>query len=614
MTRPIRIANCSGAISDPGVHMYNQAKYGPVDVITGDYLAEVNLAEHAEAMANAAHPGWAATAWDGLQQSLELLDEKRIKVVINGGSLNPKGLAEKTFDLVRQKGLNLTVAYVDGDNLTSRAPQILSDIKDGKLHHLDDANGEVKLEKGSLSFLDHPDTMPIVTANAYLGFRAIKRGLDEGADIIICGRVADASPVIGAAAWWHGWQEDDFDALAGALVGGHLIECSTYVTGANFAGFYKYNTQDLLNLCLPIAEIDAHGKVTVTKHEALHGFVTVDTVKCQLLYELQGNIYLNSDVKADLTDVQIVEQAPNRVHVSGIKGYSPPPTTKLAVFYRAGYQCEATFNACGYSIEKKWDLQEAQIRSKLNEWQVLDKFDILEIQRIGQAKENPDSQFASTAYCRVFAQAKDAATVEKLGEAWMFNGMAHYAGMHCSLDMRTLAPKKYLGFYPAVISQSELDESVNLLGASKPKRFTVGPPKKTEPLAPRQNYETKNPVPLSQFGPTVTRPLGDIALARSGDKGGNVNFGLYVQTAEMWDWLRSFMTRQKMQELMGKDWKGWYFMERVEMPYIYAVHFVIYGPLGRGVSSSRLLDGLGKGFGEFIRAVHVPIPTKFLDA
>jgi hypothetical protein len=331
---------------------------------------------------------------------------------------------------VQEKGLNLKVAYVDGDNLTSRAPTLLSDIRTGALGHLDHANTDIHLDKDTLTFLDHPDEMPVVTANAYIGYRAIKRGLDAGADIVICGRVADASPVLGAAAWWHRWSEDNFDALAGALIAGHLIECSTYVTGANFAGFYKYETKDLLNLCLPIVEISHGGESTVTKHEALHGFVTADTVKCQLLYELQGNIYLNSDVKADLTNVRVVEEkeGANRVHVSGVKGYPPPPTTKLAVFYRAGFQCEATFNATGYAVDKKWDLQEAQIRSKLEEWGDLDKFDVLDIQRVGVPTENPDSQLASTSYARLFAQARDAVTLRKLSVAWMYNGMAHFAG------------------------------------------------------------------------------------------------------------------------------------------------------------------------------------------
>ena len=108
-------------------------------------------------------------------------------------------------------------------------------------------------------------------------------------------------------------------------------------------------------------------------------------------------------------------------------------------------------------------------------------------------------------------------------------------------------------------------------------------------------------------------PLGDVVLARSGDKGANVNFGVYVHSDDEWDWLRSFMTRAKMQELMGETWEDWFFIERCEMPKIKAVHFVIYGPLGRGISSSKILDGLGKGFADFIRDVHVPIPKKFLE-
>lgn len=179
-----------------------------------------------------------------------------------------------------------------------------------------------------------------------------------------------------------------------------------------------------------------------------------------------------------------------------------------------------------------------------------------------------------------------------------------------------MQPKPFLGYYPATIPQTELDEAVVVLGSSpgeEPTRFTVGPPKTTEPLAPRDNYETAHPRPLSDFGPIELCPIGDVFLARSGDKGANVNLGLFVHTPEEWDWLRSFFTSEKMKELMGDDWRNWFWVERVEMPRIFAIHFVIYGPLGRGISSSRLLDGLGKGFGEFIRAVHVPIPVKFLS-
>ncbi|KAF2753060.1 DUF1446-domain-containing protein [Pseudovirgaria hyperparasitica] len=608
--RPVKIANCSGAATDLGVHMYNQAYYGDVDVITGDYLAELNLASAAEDYAKGTNPGWISSAWDGLQQTLDIAHEKRIKIVINGGGLNPEGLAEKTYALVKEKGLRLKVAYVDGDNLMHKVDQLLHDIKSGVLTHLDQDNEEVQLIEDSTSFMDHPSEMPIVCANAYLGYRAIKKCLDREADIVICGRVADASPVIAAAAWWHSWSEDDYTPLAGAFVGGHLIECSTYITGANFAGSYKYPIHKLMDLGLPIVEVAATGECTVTKHEALGGIVTVDTVKCQLLYELQGNIYLNSDVKADIKDIDIKEESTDRIQVTGIIGFPPPPTTKLAIFYRAGYQSEILLNASGYATDWKWNYHEMQVRRTLEAWGILSKFDVLDFQRVGTPMENPRTQLSSTTYMRIFAQARDHSVLGKLAAAEASIGMAHFAGMHWSTDMRTAIPKPFLGFYPATIPQSELEEAVNIIDASSIRRYLVGPPSKTEPLQPRENYD---PAVISQsFGPTIMRPLGDIALGRSGDKGANVNLGLYV-TQDAWEWFRTFMTRARVKQLMGDDWKDWYFVERVEMTKICAVHFVIYGPLGRGISSSKLLDGLGKGFAEYIRAVHVPIPVRFLE-
>ncbi|KAK3714504.1 hypothetical protein LTR37_007810 [Vermiconidia calcicola] len=612
--RPVRIANCSGAEPDPGRHMYNQAKYGHVDVITGDYLAEINLANNAEAYHRGEHTGWIPTCWEGIEMSVELLNEKRIKLVVNGGCLNPKGLAEKTHELCKSKGLDLTVAYVEGDDVLDGVYDILGTSTEEKLPHLDNVNSNVQLAKDTKAFLDNRGGMPIVSANAYLGIRAIRRGLDEGADIVICGRVADASPVIAAAAWWHGWAETDYDELAGALIAGHLIECSTYTTGANFAGFFTHDIPELLDLGLPIAEVEANGECVITKHDALNGFINADTVICQLLYELQGTSYLNSDVKADITHIKVEGESKDRVRVSGVRGAPPPSTTKLAVFYKGGYQCELLLNATGYATAKKFALQEAQLRRQLKVWNLYDKFDILDFQWVGRPEPNPSCQLASTTYLRIFAQGKDKAALGKLAPAWATNAMQHFSGFHCTSDHRTAAPKEFLGFYPAVISQSELEESINIISPkqSNVHKSIVGPPKKSEPIGERMSFETENPIDLSSFGETVMAPLGDVALARSGDKGANVNFGVYVHTQAEWDWLRTFMTKTKMQELMGTTWEDWFFIERCEMPDIKAVHFVIYGPLGRGVSSSKILDSLGKGFAEFIRDRFVPIPKKFI--
>lgn len=616
--RPVRIANCSGATPDPGDFMLHQATAGPVDVITGDYIAEANLAQHSEAYTEGKHPGWSSSAWDGLRKSLEAINEHRIKVVINGGALNPKGLAQETDKLAREKGFDLKVAWVDGDDLMYKVHDILKHDDQGRLPHFDVENQHVQLAKDTGNFLEDPNKR-IVAANAYLGCRAIRRGLDEGADIVICGRVADASPVMGAAAWWHGWRDDQFDELAGALVAGHLIECSTYGTGGNFAGFDEYPIADLLNLGCPITEIDEKGECIITKHERLNGIVTEEVVKCQLLYELQGTIYLNSDVKADIANIAVKQVGRNRVHVSGAKGHPPPPTTKLAVFYRGGYQGELIFNATGYAVSQKYDLQEAQLRSKLEEWGLMKHIDLLELQRVGVPQQNPRSQLAATTCLRIFVQAAKSETIKAVLYGLTYNFMQHFPGMNCTLDWRSISePLPFLGYFPALVKQDEIQESVNFVGVDpqKARKIRIGSPKKTEVLRPRDDYDPVSPRRSGDFGPTKMVPIGDVLLGRSGDKGANVNVGFtpraYANNSETWDWMRSFLTRDRVKDMIGDDWQDWYHIERVEFPRIQAVHFVVYGALGRGVSSSAKLDSLGKGFAEYLRAVHVPVPSKFL--
>ncbi|KKZ68677.1 hypothetical protein EMCG_05712 [[Emmonsia] crescens] len=583
----------------------------------------MNLAEHAEAMAAGQHPGYDPYAWDGIEQSIDAISAKRIKVIINGGALNPRGLAIRTQELVNSRGYDLKVAYVAGDNLLDEVRDSLA--KTGTLPaHFDSNNPDIQTQAHTNDLLDTKGK-PIVSANTYLGARAIVKGLEAGADIIICGRVADASPVIGAAWYWHGWKETDYDALAGALIAGHLIECSAYVTGSNFSGFTEYDTDIFVDLAFGIVEVDVGGSCVVTKHEGTKGLVNVDVVKCQFLYELQGDVYLNSDVKAYTQNISIEAVGKNRVRVSGVTGGPPPPTTKLAIFYRGGFESQLLLNATGYGTDKKWELFEKQMRFGLAKGGYADKFHFLEFQVLGTPAVNPSSQFKSTTYCRVFAQAGDEETVMALPLTMGEFAMQHFSGFHLSLDRRTAMPRPYLAFYPALYRQHSLKETVNILGPSSPSSsgsgeettivtsssIPAGHPPAFEPLAARKNYNTVSPLDLSTLGPTTHMRLGDIALARSGDKGANINFGIFVRSAGQWDWFRSFMSRERMRELLGEDDDG-YFIERVEFPRLLAVHFVIYGILGRGVSSSTKLDCLGKGFADYVRDKVVEVPVSVL--
>lgn len=353
-TRPAVIANCSGSMGDSGYQMLRQMTLGDVDYVTGDYLAgkylysfhipcyeifmcvnakrissemdnlikqiylELNMSHNAEAFAAGKHPGYEPTAWDGLQQSMGTIASKRVKVIINGGALNPVGLARKCQDLIREKGYDIKVAAVVGDDIVDQVRQDLA-LKHGgggtaaqKLRYLDSRKSHVREHKHLHAYMDQR-LHPIVSAHAYLGSRGIYEALCKGADIVVCGRVADAAPVMGAARHWFGWADTDYHQLAGSLIAGHLIECSAYVTGANMAGFEKIHpAEQLLDLPFGICHVDNDGSCVITKHDNTTGMVTETTVKSQLLYEIQGNIYLNSDVKAYLDGVTMKEIGPNR--------------------------------------------------------------------------------------------------------------------------------------------------------------------------------------------------------------------------------------------------------------------------------------------------------------
>ncbi|KAH7014703.1 hypothetical protein B0J12DRAFT_746985 [Macrophomina phaseolina] len=632
--RPVRIANCSGYCGDPADEMYKQATLGNVDFITGDYLAEVNIAKNAEAYAKGQHPGYEPTAWEGLRMTLDTLASKRIKVALNGGALNPRGLAAKVSALVAEKGYGLRVAYVSGDDLLPQVGKHMPASQSSALPHLDAGNKNVSQSlKEAFAFLKKGDEpSEIVSANAYLGARGIATAFRMGADIVICGRVSDASPVIGAAWYWWGWSDTDYDALAGALVAGHLIECSAYSTGGNFAAFQEERyggVETFLDPGFPIAEVEKDGSCVVTKHKGTGGVVDEDTVRCQLLYELQGNVYMHSDSKAVLDAVLVECIGKDRVRVSGIRGLPPPPTTKLAIFYKGGYECQLLVNAAGYGWKEKCDLFEKQVRFQMGD-EALQKLDFIEFQRyilamadisfdnaerfrIGVPAENPLDQNSSTIYIRVVAQARTQDALLEISKAVGNISLKHFHGFHASLDMRTAIPRPYVAYFPATWDQSALEETAHFISASGDitSSHPAGHPPTYECLYQRSSYDTASPATFS--GPTTTVRLGDIALARSGDKGSNLNVGVFVHTAREWDWLRTFLSRDRMWQLLGRDADESYAIERVEFPKIFAVHFVIYGILGRGVSSSTRLDAFGKAFADYLRDKVVELPVEILE-
>lgn len=557
----IRIGNVSGATGDHPHAMARMVRSGNVHVITGDWLSEMNIAWNAITKQEVdENLGYEDGFYQQLEECIDDIVAKDIRVVTNAGALNVMSLYNKVKRLCEERGhKNCVIAAVLGDDITDLLVDKASGKKSTGFRHLDHPE----------MLLDDWEFTPC-TGNAYIGSWGITAALRAGANIVLCGRCTDASPVMGAAAWYYGWEEDSFDELAGSLLAAHLIECGPYVVGANFSGFKDF-LSDLVDLAFPIAEIDSNGGSVITRTEEGGGHVTEGTVTAQLLYELQGHLYLNPDVVADLTTVSVKQQGTDRVRVSGVKGLPPPATTKVMIAGKGGYQAEATFYINGLDVAEKATMMKNQLSHIFQD----SRFSKLSIELYGTQAENPSSQQAGTVSLRVFAQARRKEDIDELRFKIPLYAlrMQSYPGYHMNLDFRTMAPRPFMEMFPALMPVSLIDHRVQMSTGAVIK---VDQPKVTAtyPVV-RPSADTAEPVDLLSFGPTEFAPLGSIVHARSGDKGDNSNVGFFVRDALEYPWLRTLLSVDRLKQLLGDDWHSGNpnrRVERIEFPNINAVH------------------------------------------
>ncbi|THX27691.1 DUF1446-domain-containing protein [Aureobasidium pullulans] len=596
--RHVRIGNCSGATGDAPHAMARMVREADVDVITGDWLSEMNIAWESIRKAEDPELGYDVGFLRQLTECLDDIAERETKIITNAGAMNAPVLARKVEELCQSRGHDLVVATILGDDVSYLLKQGKSGQRALELPHLDHQNQ--LLEDWD------PDLEPTCAA-AYIGAWGIVAALREGADIVICGRVTDASPVIGAAAWWYGWSEQSYDQLAGALIAGHLIECGPYAIGANFSGFKQF-LSELVDLAFPIAEITPSGTCYITKPDSMNGVVNKFNITSQLLYELQGQMYLNPDVVADIASIRIEETGrENCVSVTGCKGLPPPATTKVMVAAPGGWQAETTYYINGLDVQEKAQMMKQQLQSIFSG----SKFSKFSAELYGTQVDNPSSQQAGTVMLRVFAQArrKEDIAAEKFKIPLYSLRMQSYPGYHMNLDFRTMEPKQFYEIFPATIPQATINHEAVVAG----KTISIPPPRRTQHYpVQRPSSETATAIDLESFGPTERRPLGTVVHARSGDKANNSNAGFFVRHADEYPWLQSLLTVDKLKELLQDDYAG-HSIERCEFPSILAVHFRIMDFLDGGIASSSRIDGLGKGVGEYLRSKHVEIPIKFLQ-
>jgi hypothetical protein len=578
MDRPVRIANCSGFYGDRMSALAEMVEGGPVDVITGDYLAEVTMLVLAKNRLKKPGGGYASTFLRQLKPVVAQLAGRHIKIVVNAGGLDPAGLAAATRELLADAGVDLTVAHVEGDDLAPRLAEI------EELPHLDTGEPFTGWGRDPL------------TANAYLGGFGVKAALAAGADIVVTGRVADASLITGAAAWWWGWTPADLDALAGAVAAGHVIECGAQATGGNFSGFQGIG--DLTHPGFPLAEVARDGSSVITKHEGTGGAVTVDTVTAQLLYEIGAPGYLNPDVVAHLDTVRLEPAGPDRVRISGVAGSAPPPTTKVAITALGGWRNDSTFVLTGTDADAKAALVERAVRARLDgDPGITD----LRFTRIGAPVADPSDQMAGSSLLHVSADGEQGSAGRAFSSLCVELALSSYPGIY---GMGVPGPGgPYGAYWPTLVPQDLLEHTV--VFADGRREIIPAPPATGSYEAPGDGVPAE-----ADFGQAVDAPLGRLVQARSGDKGGNANVGLWVTDPAAWPWLRTTLTTERLRELLpeAKDLD----IDRYELPNLRAVNFVIRGLLDGGATEARRFDKQAKALGEWVRARHVPIPERLL--
>jgi hypothetical protein len=588
--RAIRVGNCSGFYGDRASAMADMARAGGIDVLTGDYLAEVTMLILGKARAKDSANGYATSFLQHLDAALEHLVANGIRLVVNAGGLNPAGLADATRELIRRHGENLRVSHIDGDDVYGRLGALQQ--AGHTLPHL--TSGEP---------LSSWPYQPL-TANAYLGGLGIARALDKGADIVITGRVADASVVVGPAAWWWGWAADDYDALAGAVCAGHVIECGPQATGGNFSGFRAI--ADLMEPGFPIAEIAADGSSVITKNSGTGGAVNRDTVTAQLVYEIGEPAYLNPDVTAHLDTATLTDLGDDRVQIRGVRGSAPPATTKVAITGVGGWENNVIFALTGADLDAKAALVERSVRHDIER---LDGLDAVAIDRIGQARNDPDSQNAGTQLLKISVQGTQQAAGRAFSSRMVELALSSYPGLYALGPPQ--AGSAFGVYWPALVEQRLLDQTVHHHDGTSQTIAPVIPhcaeSEVTAPTEPSPAPSVRPPLIIDEL---VVVPLGEIVHTRSGDKGGDANLGVWVRDREAWDWLQSTFTADELRRLLPET-RG-LAISRYELPNLGAVNFLIEGLLGTGATSTLRLDAQAKALGEWLRSRSTKVPQSLV--
>ncbi|RCL43034.1 MAG: DUF1446 domain-containing protein [SAR86 cluster bacterium] len=580
----IKIANCSGFYGDRLSAAKEMVDGGPIDVLTGDYLAELTMAIlYGQKIQRGEKAGYVGTFLKQLKQIASSCSEKNIKVVSNAGGLNPKSMADEVKNILDSEGLNLKVAYIDGDDFMDKFDELKK-------------NGEElkNLDTGASLFNQN---LPAVSANYYLGCWGIKKALDEGADIVICPRVTDAALVMGPAAWKFNWSRDDYDKLAGSLAAGHIIECGAQATGGNYS-FFK-EVPSFQNVGFPIAEIEESGNFKIYKHKGTGGLVSTGTVTAQLLYEISSPKYLSPDVIAHFDSLKIEDLGDDKVFISNVKGSPPTNKHKACINLAGGYKNSMELIVTGLDIEEKARIFTDELFRSLGG---KDEFDDVSIQLIRTDKKEPLTNEEAMAILKIDVKSSSPEKVGRIFSAKVIElALANYPGWTAQSEIKQASP--FISYWPALVDSKNVKEKLHFNNES-------------EVIEIEKHQEQPINLEKINIDEYVSKDIekinfGRIFGTRSGDKGGCANLGVWAKDASSYSYLYHFLTVEQLKKLLPD--LECFEIERYELPNIFALNFYVKGILENGVSSNNRKDGQAKSLGEYLGTKLIDCPKEFVE-
>lgn len=584
--RIVRIGGAAAAWGDTTHGARQLVEKAEIDYLVGDYLAEVTMALLARARAKSPEAGFIPDWLASVKPVLQPIREHGIRLVTNSGGMNPRAARDAFLAAAAEQGLDFKVAVVFGDDLMP----IESEIRQAAPREM---------------FSGAALPARFASLNAYLGAGAIARALAEGADIVITGRIVDSAMALGPLMHEFGWKEDDYDRLAAGSLAGHVIECGAQATGGLFTDWEEV-ADGWHDMGFPIVECAEDGSFTVTKPEGTGGLVSVGTVAEQIVYEIgDPQSYRLPDVICDFSGVQLEQEGPDRVRVTGARGRAPGPDLKVCGTHLDGFRLLTTYMIAGWQAGAK-GRRTAEALVQRTTCMLAAKgfapYDEVSIEVIGAEDTYgaaARSEEAREVVVKVGLRHRQAEALDIFAREFAHPGVAMAQGLTGVLHGRP-KPAPVLRVHSFLWPKSKLEVAVEIDGKLLPVETPQGAEGEAPPPPPV-------PAPPALEEDMVVLPLRALAWGRSGDKGNHANIGIVARRPEFYPLIVAQVTPERIAAFFAHYLEG--DVVRFLLPGFNALNFLLHDVLGGGGTASLRYDPQGKTFAQMILDLPIEVPA-----